>query len=76
MTTTTVQGTEVLIEGQGIETIVCIHGWPDTHRVWDRTLKYYESMRVVYEIQSRLKDLSDQDASDKSEQKKPEGSVK
>ena len=48
-----------------------------THRVWDRTLKYYESLRVVYEIQSRLKDLSDQEASEqKTEQKKPEGSVK
>lgn len=57
-----------------------------THRVWDRTLKYYESLRVVYEIQSRLKDLSDQEASEKNEQKteskqpaepkKQEGSVK
>ena len=50
-----------------------------THRVWDRTLKYYESMRVVYEIQSRLKDLSDQEASEKNdqnEQKKTEGSAK
>lgn len=49
-----------------------------THRVWDRTLKYYESLRVVYEIQSRLKDLSDQEASEKqadqkTEQKKSEG---
>jgi len=40
-----------------------------THRVWDRTLKYYESLRVVYEIQSRLKDLSDQEAEQKTEQK-------
>jgi len=55
-----------------------------SHRVWDRTLKYYESLRVVYEIQSRLKDLSDQEAGEKrelksepkSEQKKPEGSGK
>lgn len=47
-----------------------------THRVWDRTLKYYESLRVVYEIQHRLKDLSDQEALEKSEQKKPEGSVR
>ncbi len=54
-----------------------------SHRVWDRTLKYYESLRVVYEIQSRLKDLSDQEASDKTDkndrkpdQKKPEGLVK
>lgn len=39
MTTTTVQGTEVLIEGQGDETIVCIHGWPDTLSLWDRTVQ-------------------------------------
>lgn len=34
----TVQGTEVLIEGQGPQTVVCIHGWPDTHHLWDRTV--------------------------------------
>ena len=39
MTTTTVQGIEVLTEGQGAETIVCIHGWPDTYRLWDRTVQ-------------------------------------
>ena len=54
-----------------------------SHRIWDRTLKYYESLRVVYEIQSRLKDLSDQEATEKTEknepkldQKKPEGLAK
>ena len=47
-----------------------------SHRVWDRTLKYYESLRVVYEIQSRLKDLSDQEATEKIDQKKPEGLAK
>jgi pimeloyl-ACP methyl ester carboxylesterase len=30
-----VDGIEVYIEGEGTETIVMIHGWPDTHRVWD-----------------------------------------
>ena len=24
------------IEGDGSETIVMVHGWPDTHRLWDR----------------------------------------
>ena len=54
-----------------------------SHRIWDRTLKYYESLRVVYEIQSRLRDLSDQEATEKTEkneqkleQKKPEGLAK
>jgi pimeloyl-ACP methyl ester carboxylesterase len=27
---------DVVIEGEGPETIVMIHGWPDTHRLWDR----------------------------------------
>ncbi|WP_286342725.1 alpha/beta hydrolase [Ferrimonas sp. YFM] len=26
---------EVHLEGEGDETIVMIHGWPDTHRLWD-----------------------------------------
>lgn len=31
-----------------------------THRLWDRTLKSYESMRVVYEIRSQLNDWKQQ----------------
>jgi len=27
---------EVLVEGTGPEALVLIHGWPDTHRLWDR----------------------------------------
>lgn len=30
-----VDGTTVLIEGTGPDTVVMIHGWPDTHRLWD-----------------------------------------
>lgn len=30
-----VDGIDVYIEGEGAETIVMMHGWPDTHRVWD-----------------------------------------
>jgi pimeloyl-ACP methyl ester carboxylesterase len=26
---------DVYIEGEGAETIVMVHGWPDTHRLWD-----------------------------------------
>jgi len=29
-------------------------------RTWERTLKFYENLRVVYEIQTQLKDWSDQ----------------
>ncbi len=31
-----------------------------THRLWDRTLKSYESMRVVYEIRSQLNEWKQQ----------------
>ena len=29
-------------------------------RGWERTVKYYENLRVVYEIQTQLKEWSDQ----------------
>jgi anti-sigma factor RsiW len=29
-------------------------------RIWERTVKYYENLRVVYEIQTQLKDWTDQ----------------
>ena len=32
-----------------------------THRVWDRAVKYYDNLRLVIEIQSRLQEWSDQD---------------
>jgi hypothetical protein len=31
------------------------------HRAWGRALKYYENMRLVYEVQTRLQEWSDQD---------------
>jgi pimeloyl-ACP methyl ester carboxylesterase len=30
-----IDGIEVFVEGAGAEAIVMIHGWPDTHRLWD-----------------------------------------
>jgi pimeloyl-ACP methyl ester carboxylesterase len=32
-----VQGIDVHVEGEG-ETIVMVHGWPDTYRLWDTTV--------------------------------------
>ena len=26
---------ELLVEGAGERAIVMVHGWPDTHRLWD-----------------------------------------
>ena len=39
------------------------------HRVWDRTVKYYDNLRLVIEIQSRLKEWNDQEQADASKQK-------
>jgi hypothetical protein len=33
-----------------------------THRLWDRTVKSYESMRLVYEIKSQLSEWKQQQA--------------
>jgi pimeloyl-ACP methyl ester carboxylesterase len=30
-----VDGVEVIVEGAGPKAIVMVHGWPDTHRLWD-----------------------------------------
>jgi cis-3-alkyl-4-acyloxetan-2-one decarboxylase len=40
MTQTTLQidGIDVFIEGAGEQTIVMVHGWPDTHRLWDKAV--------------------------------------
>ena len=38
-----VQGTEVCSEGDGPQTVVCIHGWPDTHHLWDDTVAALKS---------------------------------
>ena len=33
-----VAGVDVFIEGSGDETLLMIHGWPDTYRLWDDTV--------------------------------------
>ena len=40
------------------------------HRQWSRVVKYYENIRVVYEIQSRLKEWADQEEQDRQSQQK------
>lgn len=43
-----VDGTELLIEGEGAHTVVMLHGWPDTLRLWDNTVQALApSMRCV-----------------------------
>ncbi|MBI2687981.1 MAG: hypothetical protein HYX27_16860 [Acidobacteria bacterium] len=41
-----------------------------THRQWSRMVKYYENIRVVYEIQSRLKEWAEQEEQDRQNQQK------
>lgn len=44
------------------------------HRGWSRAVKFYESLRFVYEIRSRLADLTAQEEATGSETAPPEGS--
>jgi anti-sigma factor RsiW len=36
------------------------------HRVWNRAVKYYQSLRVVYEVQSVLRELTENDEESES----------
>jgi pimeloyl-ACP methyl ester carboxylesterase len=38
-----IEGIEVLTEGAGSKAIVMIHGWPDTHRLWDAQVSALQS---------------------------------
>ena len=40
-----VQGIDIFIEGDGPTTVLMIHGWPDTQRLWDGTV---EALRARY----------------------------
>jgi cis-3-alkyl-4-acyloxetan-2-one decarboxylase len=38
-----IQGVDVHIDGEGAETILMIHGWPDTYRLWDEPVSYLKT---------------------------------
>src|SRR2546430_533946 len=38
------------------------------YRGWQRAVKYYDSLRLVYEVQSRLKEWTDQEEEDRARQ--------
>lgn len=38
-----VEGIDVFVEGDGAETIIMIHGWPDTYRLWDRQVEFFKA---------------------------------
>lgn len=37
-----VDGIDVHVEGEGAESIVMIHGWPDTYRLWDAQAAFFK----------------------------------
>jgi len=45
-----------------------------SHRIWDHAMKYYDNLRLVIEIQSRLKEWTDQEPTADNAQQKTEGS--
>ena len=46
--TRTIAGCPVFIDGQGPQTLVMIHGWPDTHRIWSHQVAFFrERYRCV-----------------------------
>lgn len=53
-----------------------VHLWlnleDSAHRTWVRTVKYYEGLRLVYEVQSRYKEWAEHEEEDrKAQQKEP-----
>jgi pimeloyl-ACP methyl ester carboxylesterase len=38
-----VQGVDIHVEGEGAESIVMVHGWPDTYRLWDTSVEALKS---------------------------------
>lgn len=38
-----IEGVDVFVEGQGEEALVMIHGWPDTHRLWDAQVAHLQA---------------------------------
>ena len=37
-----IDGIDVFVEGDGAESIVMIHGWPDTYRLWDAQVAFFK----------------------------------
>jgi cis-3-alkyl-4-acyloxetan-2-one decarboxylase len=35
-----IDGIDIHVEGEGAEAIVMVHGWPDTHRLWDAQVAF------------------------------------
>jgi cis-3-alkyl-4-acyloxetan-2-one decarboxylase len=42
-TVQTIDGVDVHIEGNGADTLVMVHGWPDTYRLWDAQVAFLQA---------------------------------
>lgn len=46
-----IDGVDCFVDGTGQQTVVMIHGWPDTHRLWDSTVEalkgHYRCLRFT-----------------------------
>ncbi len=40
--TLNINGTEVYVNGSGNSTIIMIHGWPDTHEIWNKQVAFFK----------------------------------
>ena len=38
-----IDGIDVIVEGEGERTLVMVHGWPDTYRVWDAQVASFKA---------------------------------
>ena len=38
-----IDGVDVIVDGEGPQAIVMLHGWPDTYRLWDRQVEALKS---------------------------------
>ena len=38
-----IDGVDVHIDGSGVGTLVMVHGWPDTYRLWDEQVAFLQA---------------------------------
>lgn len=57
-----ITGINTQLKPSDLDPVKVYHAFDDSlHRGWERAVKYYDNLRVVYEIQTRLREWNDQD---------------
>ncbi len=68
-----ITGMNFQLKPSDLEPVKVYHALDDNlHRGWERAVKYYENLRVVYEIQTRLHEWNEQDEEERRAQQKTE----